>query len=315
MKNGLYCSAGKNWFSIGSDGGVYQCNVLVYNKEAFLGNIVEDEQPITLRAEKYKRCPIQECQQVCDRHWSQKINFKEDQQIDFQDFINPQPFQARQNPVSILWAPTWKCNYSCPYCTLPTENKTFAYDRWISAFSRFFDHNQIDGGILHTNGGEPLFYKDIEKVFAFFHSRKFVVAVTTNLSSDVWKTVINAAPPSAFGAINCSLHPADKNFRWELFRSRVAALKAMNYPVSVNFVGHPDQLMLAPEYAAYFKSMGVNFSLIPMIGPVGDFRFLKIEDYPEPMRKIIYQHTSQSLSDDNRFIEGKRVGGKASNIR
>lgn len=308
MKQGLYCSAGYNWFSIGSDAKVYQCNDLVYSPDpsTYLGNLIEDQ--VILRTEEYQRCPIQQCKQICDRHWARKLVYKDDQVVDFQDINNPSVYQGFSRPCSILWAPTWKCNFSCKYCILPQDKEVYKYEQWIEAFGKFFDLNKIDGGILHTNGGEPLFYPGIEKVFSFLHGRKFVIAITTNLSSDIWKTVIQAAPPSAYGAINCSLHATDKNFRWELFKSRIMALKAMDYPVSVNFVGHPDQLMLAPEYAAFFKGLGVNFALIPMIGQVDGFQFPTVDHYPLPLRQIIQQLTSEGLSDKTRFVQGRRVG-------
>lgn len=315
MKNGLYCSAGYDWFSIGSEGRLSTCNALIYRLDSYLGNIIKED--IKLRKDEFGfRCPNQECTQVCDRHWSRKKIYENDVEVDFQDVVNLKPYFLKKRAVSLLFAPTWKCNYSCKYCTLPTKDvyphipdvcDQFSAEEWIEAFNRFFKTNDIDGGIWHTNGGEPLYYKGIDKLFKFFSERNFEIALTSNISADVYKNIIMAAPPSSFGAINCSLHPSDKNFRWELYKSRVELLKSFDYPVSVNFVGHPEQLMLTSYYHDWCKSIGVNFSLIPMVGTFEGITFSTINEYPEPLRKIINKYTQENLSDKNKFIMGKRV--------
>lgn len=316
MKNGLHCSAGYNWFSIGSEGRVSTCNSLIYRKDAYLGNIIKDD--IKLRTDEFGfRCPNQECLQVCDRHWARKKVYKNNIETDYQEIINLDPYQNKNRAVSILFAPTWKCNYSCKYCTLPTKETypdipdvcdQFNAEQWIEAFTRFFETNGIDGGIWHTNGGEPLYYNGIEKLFTFFSQKNFKIALTSNISADVFKKIVMAAPPESFGAINCSLHPTDKNFRWELYKSRVELLKSFNYPVSVNFVGHPDQLMLTQTYADWCNSIGVNFALIPMVGTFDDINFPTVEDYPLPLKNIIKKFTTKNLSDENKFIGGERIG-------
>lgn len=318
MKNGLYCNAGKRWFSVGSEGRMYTCNALVYRDDLtgpFVGNILKDN--IILRSEEFIRCPIQECRQVCDRHWSKKEIYENDVLVDQQNVVNIDSYQNLNNPISLLFAPTWKCNYSCKYCILPTKDKypnipdvcdVHTVDEWITAFTNFFDNNKIDGGIWHSNGGEPLYYDGIEKLFTFFYNRKFKIALTTNASADVYKKIVMAAPPEAFGLINCSCHPSDKNFRWELYKNRVELLKAMGYNIAVNFVGHPDQIMLAPTYHKWCQEIGVNFAFIPMVGGgVDGVVFNTVEDYPEPLRNIIKKYSSEILSDKNKFDHGKRI--------
>ena len=318
MKNGLYCNAGKRWFSIGSEGRLNLCNTLIYRKskdEDCLGNIITDD--IKLRDEEFFRCPLQECHQVCDRHWSKKQIYENDNLIDEQNIVDLTVYGNKKNPISLLFAPTWKCNYSCKYCILPNKER-YSYisdmenehspETWISAFDRFFQTNNIDGGMWHTNGGEPLFYDGIEKLFSYFYKKGFVIGLTTNVCADVYKKIIMIVPPSAFTIINCSLHPTDKNFRWELFKSRVELLKAMGYIVAVNFVGYPDQIMLTPVYHDWCISIGIPFALIPMVGNIGDGIFFKsIEDYPTPMKDIIKKYTQQNLTDNNRFKGGSRI--------
>lgn len=307
MKNGLYCSGGYNWFSVGSEGRISVCNEFLYrNNSACLGNIITDD--IVLRKDKFEfRCPTQKCEQMCDRHWAKKKIYKDDIEIDSD---NP------DESFSILFAPTWKCNFSCKYCGLPKKRDFPSIpnacdehlpEKWIERFSKFFDINNIRGGLLQFTGGEPLYYDGIDKLFSFFHTKHFKIALTTNLTGDIYKNIISCTKPDYFNVLNCSLHPLDRNFNWPEFKNGVQLLKLMGYNVGVNFVGHPNQLTLASEYDIWCKSIGVNFSLIPLIGKVDTIIFNTINDYPEPLRNIIHEFSSIKLQDNNRFKDGKRL--------
>ena len=57
--------------------------------------------------------------------------------------------------------------------------------------------------------------------------------------------------PVGLAGINCSLHPTSKGFNWELFKGSVLLLQHAGFHVSVNYVGYPLQLYLAPEYKAW----------------------------------------------------------------
>ena len=313
MKNGLHCSAGYDWFSIGSEGRVSVCNALLYRTDSgiYLGNILTDD--IKLRGkDEWFRCPKQECTQICDRHWARKRVYKDDVIIDEQDVVSPLAYEGKSRGISVMFAPKWECNYSCKYCGLPTKKiyptipdvcDTHPASKWVEGFDRFFNTNGIDGGIWHTAGGEPLYYDEISVLFKYFYDKKFKIALTTNTSADVYEKIVRVVPPEAFIAINCSLHPSDKNFRIEMFKSRVQLLKSLGYPVSVNFVGHPDQITLAMDYWTWCKSINVGFALIPLFGSY----FNTVEDYPEPLRKIIYEISREDLRDSNKFLSGKRV--------
>lgn len=313
MKNGLYCSGGYNWFSIGSEGRVATCNEFLYkdakghfdDDRGYLGNILTDD--IILRKDEFGfRCPVQKCDQVCDRHWSRKKVYEDDKLIDVQDINDPSIYNEIRNPISLMFSPTWKCNFSCKYCGLPTGRNEYPAEKWIERFSRFFMLNDIGGGLIHMTGGEPLYYKDIDKLFKFCYSKNFKIGLTTNLTGDIYKNIILCVPPQYID-VNCSLHAIDKNFNWESFKNGVQLLKLLGYNVGVNFVAHPDQLTLAPEYSKWCKSIGVNFSLIPMIGIIGGLHFKSVDDYPEPLKNIIYSFSSENLQDSNKFIDGNRV--------
>ena len=304
MKDGLYCSAGMDMFSIGSEGDVHRCNTLVLQKEHSLGNIFDSNVHAN---QAYSWCPVQKCEQVCDRHWSSKKVISDGAESDNQGIQDRNAYNGLKKPCSIIWAPSWKCNYNCHYCGLPKDTRKTTADQWVQAFERFIACNEFDGGLLHTNGGEPLFYDGIEKIFSFMASKGFEICLTTNLSSDVWKKVVHAAPPEKWRSINCSLHPTEPKFSWEVYSGRILALKALGYPVAMNLVGHPSQIMLAPQYAKFCKDAGIVFSLIPMIGKFDGFDFPTVADYPKAMRRIIESLCPETLDDSNKFYEGARA--------
>ena len=86
------------------------------------------------------------------------------------------------------------------------------------------------------------------------------------------------------------------------------ALKLLGYPVSVNFVGHPDQLALAPEFHEYFTKEGITFALIPMVGSFEGFSFDRIADYPPGLRDILLKYSLPQLQDRTKFLKGERAG-------
>ena len=75
----------------------------------------------------------------------------------------------------------------------------------------------------------------------------------------------------------------------------------------------PDQVMLAPEYHAFFTAHDVPFVLIPMEGEFNGLRFASISDYPPAMQTVFENIAPQWAEGGNRFDEGKRLGVGAHN--
>jgi hypothetical protein len=67
--------------------------------------------------------------------------------------------------------------------------------------------------------------------------------------------------PVGLAGVNCSLHPTSRGFNWELFKGSVLLLRSAGFHVSVNYVGYPLQLYLAPEYKAWCEAQGIPFTL------------------------------------------------------
>ena len=72
--------------------------------------------------------------------------------------------------------------------------------------------------------------------------------------------------PIGLSGINCSLHPTSKGFNWELFKGSVLLLRNAGFHVSVNYVGYPLQLYLAPEYKAWCEQNDSRVHAVVLAG-------------------------------------------------
>ena len=106
-------------------------------------------------------------------------------------------------------------------------------------------------------------------------TQKYACYLTSNVSRDVMELTRGRVRPggrprmveglgqvpAGLAGINCSLHPTSRGFNWELFKGSVLLLRGAGFQVSVNYVGHPLQLYLVPEYKAWCEQNGIEFTL------------------------------------------------------
>ena len=135
----------------------------------------------------------------------------------------------------------------------------------------------------------------------------FKIGMVSNMATDTYRVIVKEVPPQAFSGWNASLHLLERTFDMNIFKAKVLMLKSLGYPVTVTLVGHPDQVMMAPELHDYFTSRGVGFTIIPMVGEFQGVGFKSISDYPLPMQEVIRKYTHAHNLDDNRFDLGKRL--------
>ena len=306
-RNGLYCSGGKNWFSIGADGKVYRCNALIYNRDGYMGNILTGDVKIS---SDFQRCPFQECLQVCDRHWAQKRVYKDDKVIDYEEITELRIFDNHSHPVTIAWNTIWECNYACQYCSLPSTklHPSASFQSWIKGFGRFINTNEISGGLVMCSGGEPLFMRGIEHVLFCLYSAGFRISINTNLSHEIYKTVIKtigheqASPPKL--SFQASLHHSEPQFNWDEFKYRVLDIRDSGVHVAVNIVAHPDHLESLEFYHDFFQAEQIQFKVSPLVG----YGIKVLENYPTHLRKIVEKYIDPTVTDGNKFIAGVRYG-------
>ena len=154
----------------------------------------------------------------------------------------------------------------------PPRYPELTVDEWTDIWSDILE--RFEYGILSITGGEPLLSEATIPVLSMM-TQKFACYITSNISRNIMEFTRGRIRPASlpyvaegFGqvpiglsGINCSLHPTSKGFNWELFKGSVLLLRNAGFHVSVNYVGYPLQLYLAPEYKAWCEQNNVDFTL------------------------------------------------------
>ena len=141
--------------------------------------------------------------------------------------------------------------------TFPPRTPSSTVDEWTDIWCDILE--RFEYGILSITGGEPLLSDATIPVLSLV-TQKFACYITSNISRNIMEftrghirpgsspSVVEgfAQAPIGLSGINCSLHPTSKGFNWELFKGSVLLLRNAGFHVSVNYVGYPLQLYLAP---------------------------------------------------------------------
>ena len=290
----MLCSAGVSYFHVYPNGDVYRC-LADYNALRLpMFNLKRDGWQ---GAVDPTVCDHERCYNACDLDWTTKWQVDgqgrlektfEGQRKDIDKEVSPflcsQRLESPQRRMAyFIWSPTLACNYTCAYCgcaagekrirdDFPSSYPELTVDEWVDIWSDILE--RLDYGILSITGGEPLLSEATIPVLGMV-TQKFACYMTSNISRDIMEFTrgrIHAGGPpcvvEGFGqvpiglsGINCSLHPTSKGFNWELFKGSVLLLRNAGFPVSVNYVGYPLQLYLAPEYKAWCDQNQVEFTL------------------------------------------------------
>jgi MoaA/NifB/PqqE/SkfB family radical SAM enzyme len=287
------CSAGVSYFHVYPNGDVYRCLADYNARHAPLFNLKRDgwRAPAAPTV-----CDHERCYNACDLDWTTKWQVdaegrlektfegqRKDTEHEVSRLLCSQRLDAPERRMAyFIWSPTLACNYTCAYCgcaagekrlkdDFPSSTPELTVDEWVDVWSDILD--RFDYGVLSITGGEPLLSEATIPVLNLM-TRKFACYVTSNISRNVMEFTrggIHAGTPrvvEGFGhvpvglsGINCSLHPTSKGFNWELFKGAILLLRHAGFHVSVNYVGYPLQLYLAPEYKAWCDEHRIDFTL------------------------------------------------------
>jgi hypothetical protein len=198
-------------------------------------------------------------------------------------FLCSQPLESPLRRMAyFIWSPTLACNYTCAYCgcaagekqiktDFPSSHPELTVDEWIDIWSDVLE--RFDYGILSVTGGEPMLSEATVPVLSLV-TQKFACYITSNISRNIVEFTRGGIRPGGAGevdgfgqvpiglsGINCSLHPTSKGFNWDLFKGSLLLLRHAGFHVSVNYVGYPLQLYLAPEYKAWCEQNEIEFTL------------------------------------------------------
>jgi hypothetical protein len=289
----VLCSAGVSYFHIYPNGDVYRCLADYNARRPPMFNLKYDGWK---GAADPTVCDHARCSNACDLDWTTKWQLdgearlertiegqRKDIEKDVSLLLCSQPLEsARRRIAYFIWSPTLACNYNCAYCgcaagekqirhDFPSSHPELTVDEWTDIWSDVVE--RFDYGILSITGGEPLLSDATIPVLSMV-TQKFACYITSNISRNVMEFTRGSIRPGAvrevegcgrvpvgLAGINCSLHPTSKGFNWELFKGSVLLLRNAGFHASVNYVGYPLQLYLAPDYKAWCEQNEVEFTL------------------------------------------------------
>lgn len=327
----LLCSAGVSYFHVYPNGDVYRCLADYNARRPPMFNLERDGWPDTVEPTV---CDHERCYNACDLDWTTK--WQVDDQGRVQQTFEGQRKDIEQE-VSLLlcsqrlerperrmayfiWSPTQACNYTCAYCgcaagekqlrhDFPSSHPELSVEHWTDIWSTILE--RFEYGILSVTGGEPLLSESTLPVLGMV-SQKFACYITSNISRNVMEFSRSRIRPGevrevdGFGAvpvglagINCSLHPTSKGFNWELFKGAVLLLRSGGFHVSVNYVGYPLQLYLAPQYKAWCDEQDVEFTLSSWQGVDNDGTVAR---YSRPEREFFEEIAPSHRKKANELV-------------
>jgi len=289
----MLCSAGVSYFHIYPNGDVYRCLADYNARRLPMFNLKRDGWK---GAVEPTVCDHERCCNACDLDWTTKWQVdgharvektfegqRKDIEKDVSGFLCSQRLESAQRQMAyFIWSPTLACNYTCAYCgcaagekqirnEFPSSHPELTVEEWTDVWSDILE--RFEYGIVSITGGEPLLSDATIPVLGLI-TQKFACYITSNISRNIMEFTRGGIRPGArcqvgaFGdvpvglsGINCSLHPTSKGFNWELFKGSLLLLRHAGFHVSVNYVGYPLQLYLAPEYKAWCEQHAVGFTL------------------------------------------------------
>ena len=289
----MLCSAGVSYFHVYPNGDVYRCLADWNARRPPMFNLKRDGWQ---GAVEPTLCDHERCRNACDLDWTTKWQVDDQGRLektfegqrkgvdtDVSQFLCSQRLESPQRRMAyFIWSPTQTCNYTCAYCgcaagekqiktDFPSSHPELTVDEWIDIWSDVLE--RFDYGILSITGGEPMLSEATVPVLSVV-TQKFACYITSNISRNIMEFTRGGIRPGGtcevegFGhvpiglsGINCSLHPTSKGFNWELFKGSLLLLRNAGFHVSVNYVGYPLQLYLAPEYKAWCEQNELEFTL------------------------------------------------------
>jgi hypothetical protein len=308
----MLCSAGVSYFHVYPNGDVYRCLADYNARRPPLFNLKRDGWKGVADP---AACDHERCCNACDLDWTTKWQMdgegrlektfegqRKDTEKEVSSLLCQQRLESPQRRMAyFIWSPTLVCNYTCAYCgcaagerrlkeEFPSSFPELTVDEWIDVWSDILD--RFEYGILSITGGEPLLSEATIPVLGMV-TQKFACYITSNISRNVMEFsrggIRSGAPrvvegfgevPVGLSGINCSLHPTSKGFNWELFKGSILLLRNAGFHVSVNYVGYPLQLYLAPEYKAWCDQHEIEFTLSSWQGVDNDGRVSRYS-FPE----------------------------------
>jgi hypothetical protein len=332
LAGNVLCSAGVSYFHVYPNGDVYRCLADYNARRPPMFNLKRDGWKSAVEP---TLCDHERCYNACDLDWTTKWQVDEQGRLEktfegqrnniekeVSRFLCSQRLDAPERRMAyFIWSPTLACNYTCAYCgcaagekplrnDFPSSYPELTVDEWIDIWSDILE--RFEYGILSITGGEPLLSEATIPVLGMM-TQKFACYITSNISRNIMEFTHDRIRPGrgpceveGFGevpiglsGINCSLHPTSKGFNWELFKGSILLLKSAGFHVSVNYVGYPLQLYLAPQYKAWCEENNIEFTLSSWQGVDNDGL---ISRYSVPERAFFEKMAPEHRQQTNELV-------------
>jgi MoaA/NifB/PqqE/SkfB family radical SAM enzyme len=160
--------------------------------------------------------------------------------------------------LDVVFMPTLRCNYRCPYCVLRREryqdayplDRQYSWEEWAKALGK------LPRSIISISGGEPFLFQGIENLVAAL-LKKHKVFLVSNLSRPIDRFVEIVKPPLH---ITVSFHPSHAEITE--VAEKIALLREKGFTVGINMVAHPEVIPRIPEFRRHFiDEVGVDFHI------------------------------------------------------
>ncbi len=182
------------------------------------------------------------------------------EKINFQSFFSTVSYHIKKVFLpkwSILFVPTFKCNYNCPYCNVTKEKlgsiyKEINWRKW----RKFFEN--IPPATVSISGGEPFLYKRIVRLVNSLKKHK--VHIVTNLSMLRKIKKINRSI-----RFTVSFHP--HMISLSAFKEKIIKLQRWGFSFQINIVAYPDIIDSLKFFKEVFENMGIHVNVDPYIDP------------------------------------------------
>lgn len=292
----ITCTGGMSTLVLKPNGSIYRCAMQCDSGAPPLCHIEDNELALYERPEP---CSFEQCTANCDITDTQKFIYERSlsgEEVCAGTYVSHtglepaarnnflsyhQPGKQKKKIGKISWYPSIRCNFNCFYCDSGDSRKVAAGlirastpeltgPQWLKGMKRLYDH--FDWAVVFIVGGEPTLLDYLLPAIKMLSS-KFHCLLFSNLSQGVFELSRSGIQPAspAFPyplgdlpvglSVNASLHPLAKAFHAERFKASALLLRHNGYPVSVSMPGHPLQLFLAEDWAAWCARHSLPFYL------------------------------------------------------
>lgn len=201
-----------------------------------------------------------------------------------------------KNPFYLLLHITMKCNRSCKYCY---QQDSF-YGQEEMSLETFEDilrqrSEMFIKPYVHLFGGEPLFYKDLNKLWELLIKYKVKFSLTTN--GDLIGDKMMFLSSIFLRQINISLNkPFGKNLKDHLLEllENILVLKKVNPKlcINLNYNLNPDDYDFLKEVYCFFKENA----------PKGLIDVFVVQHYMHPQISATYKFDCGKIKNDIEFV-------------